>query len=49
MNIKKITSLFLLSLFIPTAFSHDLERAVTSEERDPKMPPEIPQDTPWKH
>ena len=36
MNIKKITSLFLLSLFIPTAFSHDLERAVTSEERDPK-------------
>ena len=36
MNIKKITSLFLLSLFIPMAFSHDLERAVTSEERDPK-------------
>ncbi|MDA7701570.1 methyltransferase domain-containing protein [Gammaproteobacteria bacterium] len=36
MNIKKITLLFLLSLFIPMAFSHDLERAVTSEERDPK-------------
>ena len=36
MNIKKITSLFLLSLFIPMAFSHDLERAITSEERDPK-------------
>ncbi len=36
MNIKKITSLFLLSLFIPMAFSHDLERAVSSEERDPK-------------
>jgi predicted methyltransferase len=36
MNIKKITSLFLLSLFIPMAFSHDLERAISSEERDPK-------------
>ena len=36
MNIKKITSLFLLSLFIPIAFSHDLERAISSEERDPK-------------
>ena len=36
MNIKKITALFLLTLFIPMAFSHDLERAVSSEERDPK-------------
>tara|TARA_B100000767_G_scaffold52581_1_gene48049 strand:- start:7371 stop:8150 length:780 start_codon:yes stop_codon:yes gene_type:complete len=36
MNIKKITPLFLLTLFIPMAFSHDLERAVSSEERDPK-------------
>ena len=36
MNIKKITALFVLTLFIPMAFSHDLERAVSSEERDPK-------------
>ena len=36
MNIKKITSLFLLFFFIPTVSSHDLEGAINSKERTPK-------------